>query len=221
MNAFDESWYRQHQSHMASLRGEPVKLPPLLIEFSIPHAMRLPNVVNGTHWASHVAYRKELLPLVADAVKPWTGHQPIDRAKVTIIRYSVRLCDHDNCVASVKPLVDLLLVRSGVHPHSLGLLVDDGPDHIDLSVSSAKAETRAEVRTAVRIERLDPVRAATSSTVDSDDAEAADFTAVLDWAEPRGILFKEWNDIPRVNAIRERLNLLPFKRQFPTKGRFG
>lgn len=49
----------------------------------------------------------------------------------------------------------------------------------------------------------------------------ADFTAVLDWAEPRGILFKEWNDIPRVNAIRERLNLLPFKRQFPTKGRFG
>ena len=50
---------------------------------------------------------------------------------------------------------------------------------------------------------------------------AADFETVLAYAEPRGILFREWDELPRVNTVRDRAGLLPFKRLFPVKGRFG
>jgi hypothetical protein len=52
-------------------------------------------------------------------------------------------------------------------------------------------------------------------------AISADFKTVLEYAEPRHILCLSWDDLPRVNAIRDRAGLLPFKRAFPRKGRYG
>lgn len=154
MPGFDQAWLNVHQTRMATFRGEPVKPSPLLIEFSIPVALKLPNQANGRHWTASYAYRKRLLPMVAGAVKPWAGHLPMERARVEITRFSVGVGDQDNVTASVKPLLDLLLVRSATHPHSFGLLVDDGPDHITLTVIGAKVAHRSEQKTAVRIERL-------------------------------------------------------------------
>lgn len=49
-------------------------------------------------------------------------------------------------------------------------------------------------------------------------AAAASFEFVARWAGERGIAFKEWDDLPRVNAKRETLGLPTFKREFPIKG---
>lgn len=154
MSAFDESWLTAYQARMAGLRGEPTKPAPLLIEFSIPVATKLPNRTQGQHWTAGVAYRKALLPLVVEALKPWVSHAPMERARVTITRRSVRLPDADNCTASVKPLIDLLLARTKTHPHSLGVLVDDGPGQIELTVLAEWVRHLDQQATHVRIERL-------------------------------------------------------------------
>lgn len=151
---FDDAWLNAHNAKMAAFRGEPTRPAPLLIEFSIPAALKLPNETNSQHWIKSYAYRKRLVPMVAEAVKPWAGHAPMERARVEITRFSVGVGDQDNITASVKPLLDLLLLRSRTHPHSFGLLVDDSPGHIDLVVVGAKAERRSDQKTAVRIERL-------------------------------------------------------------------
>lgn len=153
-NHFDAAWLSAHNAKMASFRGEPVKSPPLLIEFSIPVALKLPNRTNGGHWINLYAYRKRLVPLVADAVKPWAGHQPMERARITFSRYSVGTPDPDAVHASVKPLLDLLLVQSDTHPHSFGLIRDDSPDLIEYMAVGIKVSHRSEQRTSVRLERL-------------------------------------------------------------------
>lgn len=154
MAGFDQSWLSAHNAKMAAFRGEPIKPPPLMVEFSIPVALKLPNRTNGQHWSAAHAYRKELLPLVAEAVKPWAGHLPMERARVTIKRYSVGVCDPDAVPAACKPLIDLLLAPSKVHPHSFGLIQDDSPAHIELVAVGAKAASRAAQRTVVLIEQL-------------------------------------------------------------------
>jgi hypothetical protein len=154
VSAFDESWLVAYRARMAGMQGEPTKPAPLLIEFSIPVATKLPNRTQGQHWSAGVAYRKALLPLVAEAVKPWVGHAPMEKARVTITRRSVGVPDQDGCWASAKPLIDLLLARTKIHPHSLGLIVDDAPGQIELTVLSERVRHRDQHETIVRIERL-------------------------------------------------------------------
>lgn len=154
MSGFDAAWLAAYQARIAGMRGEPTKPAPLLIEFSIPVATRLPNRTQGQHWSAGHAYRKALLPLVSEAVKPWVGHAPMERARVTVTRRSVGVPDTDNCWASAKPLIDLLLARTKTHPHSLGLIVDDAPGQMELTVHSERVRHRDQHETHVRIERL-------------------------------------------------------------------
>ena len=49
----------------------------------------------------------------------------------------------------------------------------------------------------------------------------ADFDQIALWAAARGVAFKEWDDLPKVNDTRERLGQPRFKRRFALKGRFG
>jgi hypothetical protein len=151
---FDQAWLAAHQAKMAAHRGEPIRPAPSLVEFSIAYPLKLPNTTNGRHWIAAHGYRKRLGEMVGEAVKPWNGQQPMERARVTITRWSIGVCDADNLVSSVKPLLDLLLVRSKAHPHSFGLIRDDDPAHVELVVLPGKAASRKEQRTDVRIERL-------------------------------------------------------------------
>lgn len=139
---------------MAAFRGEPIKPPPLMIQFSIPYALKLPNTTNGRHWIAAHAYRKRLGEMVGEAVKPWAGHQPMERARVTITRSSVGVPDPDAVGAACKPLIDLLLVRSKVHPASFSLITDDDPAHIVFVPLAEKVAHRSEQRTSVLIESL-------------------------------------------------------------------
>jgi hypothetical protein len=53
------------------------------------------------------------------------------------------------------------------------------------------------------------------------EAIAMGFDHVAAWGAQRGISFNSWDDLPAINARRDRLQLSPFKREFPMKGRRG
>jgi hypothetical protein len=154
MSPFDEAWLASHNAKMARIRGEPTKPAPLLIEFSLPFLLRLPNRTTGQHWSGGHAYRKSLLGPVAQALAPWQGHHPMERARVTVCRFTTRLPDHDGNVASLKPLIDLLLVRSKVHPSSLGIIRDDDPAHLELIALAQRVTNNEHKCTTVTIEQL-------------------------------------------------------------------
>ena len=154
MTGFSESWLLDHQAKMAALRGLPAKPAPALIEFSLPFLLRLPNRTQGFHWSGGHAYRKLLLGPVAQALAPWQGHQPMERARISVTRHTTRLPDPGAAMASLKPLVDLFLVKSKVHPTGLGVLVDDTPDRLELIAESIQVHSNDQKRTTIRIEKL-------------------------------------------------------------------
>ena len=66
-----------------------------------------------------------------------------------------------------------------------------------------------------RVAAAIPSRAPAVVQADSDGAIEADFEMVQAWATPRSLVFREWDDLPRVNAKREALSFPPFKRKLP------
>jgi hypothetical protein len=150
---FTESWLAEYQARMAGMKNLPVL--PDQIEFSLPLLLKLPNASIGHHWKAAYGYRQKLLPIVTEAVKSWLAHQPMRRARLTVTRVSTasQRADEDNCYASLKPLVDLLLIKSKTHPHSLGILTDDNPDLLEIIACSERCLHRQEQRTEVLIER--------------------------------------------------------------------
>lgn len=70
------------------------------------------------------------------------------RALVCITRYSTRSLDKDNLVGGVKPLCDAL--------RASGLLRDDDPDSMLLSVRQRRVKTKAETGTEIIIHPLNP-----------------------------------------------------------------
>jgi hypothetical protein len=141
---------------MSTIKGQSIPVLPDTIQFSIPVLLKLPNQMSGKGWQVAFAQRKKLMPLVHEATRAWHGREPIDRAVVTVTRFATGPeCDDDNAAASVKPLVDLLLVRSKTHPHSVGIVVDDSPAHMIQNSRVVRVATRKEQRTEVTIQRLD------------------------------------------------------------------
>lgn len=74
-----------------------------------------------------------------------------------------------------------------------------------------------------RMEAIAVVSKAISArpAIDPGESVAAGFETVRRWAGERGIQFAQWDDLPAVNARRERLGLAWFKRDFPVKGVFA
>jgi len=150
--ARDAAWLRDYERKEALARGVTLKPAPALIEFAIRHLLRLPNRTNGRHWVVNYDYRRELLPLIADATEQWAMCEPIQRARVTITRHSTGVVDDDNLAASVKPALDILLARTATHPHSLGLLVEDDPARVTLLPRQERVSERRFCRTTFLIE---------------------------------------------------------------------
>jgi len=86
--------------------------------------------------------------LLAQSAKPasWPS-QGAERAMVTLTQYAVRPRDHDNLAASFKPGLDAL-TRAGI-------IIDDRPSVIDLSLRAVKVKHEADECVLVRIERID------------------------------------------------------------------
>lgn len=153
VNGFDSQWLADYQRRRAS-EGDGLRLPDV-IAFEIPLLLKLPNTLSGRHWSVHMAQRKKLRPMMELALQQYFGCIPMEKAAVTITRYSTGAVrpDVDNQFSSAKPILDLLLVRCEKHPHSFGIIIDDDPERLTPYVFAERCETRKEQRTAVRIER--------------------------------------------------------------------
>jgi len=116
-----------------------------MIELTIPQATPSLNPMLGQFWANRVKQRRQWQWLVRAArleAKVFLS-APLPRAKVIITRHGRRVLDQDNLYGGTKMLTDSL-VREG-------LLADDSPDHIELTVQQQVTKSP---RTVVRIEAL-------------------------------------------------------------------
>ena len=154
MTEFSEEWLAEHQAKMARLRRESPRLMPDHIAFSIP--MLLPITPNERkHWAAKLKDKRLITARVALATVQWRNVEPLERARVTVTRYSVgaKRPDRDNLYSSCKFLLDCLCVRSKTHPNGLGFIADDDDDHLELLCRAARAPSKQQQRTEVLIQR--------------------------------------------------------------------
>ena len=127
---------------------------------------RLPNASRGIHW-SHVKRERDrwqrlvFWQIRADMPEPILGTEfsrlvpdewPLKRARLRIERRSTArtLPDADNCVASVKPILDAL--------QQCGVITSDDPKVVqpgDLEVIPVRVRRLEEQGVAIRIEAVD------------------------------------------------------------------
>jgi Holliday junction resolvase RusA-like endonuclease len=102
-----------------------------VITLEIPRVPSSPNMLRSKHW--RVRYRetklwREEIGYAVLQIKPSLA--PIPKAKVAIERRSKGIMDTDNLYGCVKPVIDGL--------RHAGVLVDDSPDHIELTVTQSR-----------------------------------------------------------------------------------
>jgi hypothetical protein len=125
------------------------------IEFSIPGlAPQAANPNSREHWsklrgkaAEGVKYAMDVLLIAQAAIPPDSGC-PWPKAHVTLTQQVVTPRDHDNFAASFKPGLDAI-IRAGI-------IVDDSPKHMDLSLRSVRVAHKADQAVLVRIEKQTP-----------------------------------------------------------------
>lgn len=124
-----------------------------VIRFSIPGLAPKSTSPNGrAHYLRKHADGKaygETVFLIAQSAKPaWWPSQGQERALVTLTQKANRLRDHDNFAASFKPGLDAI-VRAGI-------IADDKPSVIDLSLRAVRVKTRDEECVEVSIAQMRP-----------------------------------------------------------------
>jgi hypothetical protein len=140
--------------------GADMEGKPREIAFTIPYALDSLNIRDRKHFGQKHRDQDRLKMEVIAALggTRYLPRPPFARARVTVVRCSAGQPDADNAVASVKPLLDVLCVASGVHRHGVGIIEDDSPRHIDLVVKQSDAR-RGEAMTLVRVIELPPLPA--------------------------------------------------------------
>lgn len=97
--------------------------------FTIPEVAPSLNKVLRTHWSDVrrlKAYWARLIWLER-LERRADMHPPFVKAKVSIVRQSLKQLDTDNLYGSAKVILDALV--------SNGVIEDDSPDHIELTVT--------------------------------------------------------------------------------------
>lgn len=110
-----------------------------VIDLNIPDVPPSLNMLMRMHWSK----RKKLIDLwhrwiwVACSQAGVRTRDPLPFAKVTVECRRKRALDPDNLYASAKPVLD------GLRAH--GLILDDSPSHITLTVTQSKGEPQTRV----------------------------------------------------------------------------
>jgi hypothetical protein len=104
------------------------------------------------HWGQRTKAKNRLALEVLAAIggPRYLPAAPIERASVTIVRYSSRRLDLDNLYGGAKEIIDLLCVHSRSKPRGMGYIRDDDPDHLMLDMGQIIVP-RAEARTEITI----------------------------------------------------------------------
>lgn len=165
MKGFSEAWLRDYLGKQASQpRAKRVTQPaspvPVLvapqptdvITFTLSRPTITLNEYLRMHWTKRSTYQRDLSDAIGRRVLAVPCRPPLQRAIVTITRHSLQQPDDDGLHGGFKPLLDCLLVKSDRHPHGLGFIVDDSPQHILCVPVWAACATRKEQRTVVVIE---------------------------------------------------------------------
>lgn len=109
------------------------------------------NVWLRLHWAKKTKYKAALLEALWASLhenNPKKPKFPFKKSKIDIEYFLHELRDVDNLWGSVKPLIDCLKIDKG-----LGIIQDDSPEYITLSVEQYKVETRDDEMVVCRITR--------------------------------------------------------------------
>jgi Holliday junction resolvase RusA-like endonuclease len=116
-----------------------------IITLTIPQASPSLNSTTRRHWRVYYRQKKlwQTLIMVAKSQAGVYGRPLFERAKVNIERHGVKLCDVDNLIGGTKVCTDSL--------RALGLIVDDSPWHIELTVTQRISK---EPKTVITIEDL-------------------------------------------------------------------
>jgi Holliday junction resolvase RusA-like endonuclease len=116
-----------------------------VIILTIPKASPSLNTINGQHWNHYRQQKRAWLDLiwVAKLDAGIYGMPMFERAKVSIERFGTRSLDVDNLTGGCKMLIDSL--------RQLGLIVDDSPAHIALTVTQRISKTP---RTVIHVEQI-------------------------------------------------------------------
>jgi hypothetical protein len=118
---------------------------------TIPRLAPSLNRALRMHWS---ARKREQAAWDALVLQALSGSRPkMERARVEITRfYAKHALDKDGAYGAQKPVIDAL-VHAGIIP-------DDSPEHIELTVLQVKVATVKEERTEIRLEAMEARKAA-------------------------------------------------------------
>lgn len=112
-----------------------------VITLTIPEALPSLNTMLRRHWSVDRRLKNRWRIMVWAALKQQAGGKalpPLNKARVTITRISPRMLDADNCTGGAKHVIDSLRV--------CGLIVDDTPEHIELTVRQEKGRAATHIQ---------------------------------------------------------------------------
>ena len=118
------------------------------LTFTIPELPLPVNRQTSMHWAQKGKYVKHWHTLVGAAVAGKKPPKPLDRARLTFIRYSSTEPDFDGLVSSFKCVCDGLI--------KAGVIVDDKPSNIGRSVYDWQKAPPKHGKIFVGVEELPP-----------------------------------------------------------------
>lgn len=110
-----------------------------MITLTIPEATPSLNTMMRRHWSVDMRLKKRWRQMVMVAACGKMPKAALNRARITITRFSPRMLDADNCTGGAKHCIDGL--------KWCGIIADDTPEHIELTVrqEKGKAQTRIEL----------------------------------------------------------------------------
>jgi len=117
------------------------------------------NEIRGMHFHEYAKRREAMAWQVRAALNAvgYFAQEPMQRAAVAIARYSVGSPDADGVAGGIKPLLDSLVMPSASHPNGLGVILDDRPACLVLTVTSERAASLADQHMLVAIRELEPL----------------------------------------------------------------
>ena len=107
MGGFDEAWLANYQAKRAAEPLAAVASSGEAISFTLPRPIPLLNELLRMHWSKRRLYQRSLSAEIAALIPQALSRPPLQRATVTITRYSVGAPDQDGLTP--KSLLDCLL----------------------------------------------------------------------------------------------------------------
>lgn len=130
-----------------------------VIRFTLPEPTPLLNVMQRKHFRSRAREKTALARQIIAILGQDRPETPIEHASVTIRRYSSGMPDFDGVYGGAKDFLDVLTTPAAQangkikNKYGVGLIRDDSPKHIRLTVEPIKCK-RAEARTEVVVEEM-------------------------------------------------------------------